>query len=315
MKTNREIRDEAWNLLWRGGGFVRLAGAGFVLGVVLFGVMAALACAFRALDIATLQDFMAAQQQAASQGLGYTASSDGSMVRMIGASLFQSFVQYLLMGIATYGVMNLSLKTVRGERGLGAALAGFGAPFATSWLMFGVQIRTAFWLLLAVVPASALVTLTVGNGGGLSYLLMVLVVTVAVVAVLTWVIYRYRNVWLLRADHPEWSAGRCIAGSVVMMNGWKMRAASLDCSYWLSFLGLVPLTAAGVWAAAKYRLEGLDGFAGTDILIVGLVGAAAIVYFLVVGWYLMLGHAIFYREQLLERTPGGVGEAEKPQEA
>ena len=313
MKANREIRAEAWRLLWRGGGIVRLAGAGLVLGIVLFGVTAALAYAFRVLDIPTLQDFMAAQQQAASQGLGYTASSDGALMRMVGASLFQSFIQYLLMGISTYGVVNLCLKTVRGERGIGAAFVGFGAPFSTFWLMFGVQIRTAFWMMLALMPASML--LAVGNDNALASVGIGLVMIVVLLLVLTWVIYRYRNVWLLKADHPEWGAGRCIAGSVEMMKGWKMRAVRLDCSYWLSFLGLVPFAAAGFWAAAKYRLEGLDGFAASDFLIVGLVGVSAIVYFLVVGWYLMLGHAIFYREQLLERTSGGVGEAEKQQEA
>lgn len=313
MKANREIRAEAWRLLWKGGGIVRLGGAGLVLGIVLFGVTAALAYAYRVLDIATLQDYVAAKQQAASQGLGYTASTDGAMMRMIGASLFQSFIQYLLMGIATYGVMNLCLKTVRGGRGIGAAFVGFGAPFSTFWLMFGVQIRTAFWLMLALVPASTV--LAIGAGGGVASVGAALVMVVALLAVITWVIYRYRNVWLLKADHPEWSAGHCIVGSVEMMKGWKMRAVRLDCSYWLSFLGLVPFAAAGFWAAAKYRLEGLDGFAASDFLIVCLVSASAIVYSLVVGWYLMLGHAIFYREQLLERTPGGVGEAEKPQEA
>ena len=313
MKANREIRAEAWRLLWKGGGIVRLGGAGLALGIVLFGVMAVLAYAYRALDIATLQDFLAAQQQAASQGLGYTASSDGAMMRMIGASLFQSFIQYLLMGIATYGVMSLCLKTVRGERGIGSAFVGFGAPFSTFWLMFGVQIRTAFWLMLALLPASTV--LAIGSAGGVASVAAAFVMVVVLLAVLTWVIYRYRNVWLLKADHPEWGAGRCIAGSVEMMKGWKMRAVRLDCSYWLSFLGLVPFAAAGFWAVAKYRLEGLDGFAASDFLIVGLVGVSAIVYFLVAGWYLMLGHAIFYREQLLELTPGGVGEAQKPQEA
>lgn len=313
MKTSREIRAEAWQLLWKGGGIVRLGGAGLALGIVLFGVTAALAYAYRVLDIATLQDFLAAQQQAASQGLGYTASSDGAMMRMIGASLFQSFIQYLLMGIATYGVMSLCLKTVRGERGIGSAFVGFGAPFSTFWLMFGVQIRTAFWLMLALLPASTV--LAIGSAGGVAAVGAALVMVVTLLAVITWVIYRYRNVWLLKADHPEWGAGRCIAGSVEMMKGWKMRAVRLDCSYWLSFLGLVPFAAAGFWAAVKYRLVGLDGFVASDFLIAGLVGVAAIVYSLVVGWYLMLGHAIFYREQLLERTPGGVGEAEKPQEA
>ena len=82
MKTSREIRAEAWQLLWKGGGIVRLGGAGLALGIVLFGVTAVLAYAYRVLDISTLQDYVAAKQQAASQGLGYTASSDGAMMRI-----------------------------------------------------------------------------------------------------------------------------------------------------------------------------------------------------------------------------------------
>ena len=306
MKSNREIRDEAWRLLWKEGWFGRYIAVSVLLALVVGIVMAAIAFGYRALEIGTFQDFFAAQQKAASQGLLFSASNNESLMRMLGASLFQNFVQYLLVGIGTFGAMAMSLKAVRREREgwLGEAFSGFGAPFAMFWLMFSIQIRTLFWTILVVLPVAVVgsVALSVAGEAGVKLLLVVL--SLAMLAVGIWLYYRYYCVWYLKADHPDWGAGKCVAVSVEVMKGRKGAAARLDCSCWLSFLWLLPLFGMVVRMAAKIQFGGGWGEASpADWAILAGVGVIALFYCAVVTWYLALGHAIFYRELSTERSP------------
>ena len=301
MKTNREIRAEAWGLLWKEGWIWRFAIASLLLGAVVWGVMGAIALAYRQMGVESLQDFLAAKQQAAAEGLGFTAPSDEAMMRMVIASLFQTFVQYLMSGIGMFGAVSLALKAMRGDRThwLGTMFAGFGAPFTMFWQMFSLQIRIACWIILAAVPVSVL---GVAFGG---VVLGTAIVVLLVSVVILWLFYRYRNAWFLKADHPDWGAGKCIGGSVEMMKGWKTKAVRLDCSYWLSVLWLLPPTAALLWLAVKCSQDGLAGLTNADLLLAGAAGVLTVVAGLIIGWYVVLGHAIFYREmQADERNIG-----------
>jgi len=289
MMTNAEIRAEAWKRLWNDRWLVRLAVAGILLTGILWTVLAGLAVAYRVLEISTLQDFAVAWQKAAAQGLGYTASSGEAMMRMIAASLFQGFMQYLLSGLVMFGAVTLVLRAIRGERErwLAAAFSGFAAPFTMFWLMFGVQMRLVFWIFLATVPAGVLMIVPYVGG---------MVAVALVVGVLCWCIYRYRNVWFLRVDHPEWSAGQCIAGSVETMKGWKMRAFGLDCSFLGALSGVFALLLVAFVLLQRVLSVGLSGFTALHYALFAALGLPALVYLLVVGWYVTLAHAVFYRE-------------------
>lgn len=306
MKSNREIREEAWGLLWKEGWFGRCLVASVTLALVTGIALGVIALAYRLLDIGTLQDFAAAQQKAASQGLQFSASNSESMLRMLVASLFQNFIQYLLMGIVTYGIMALTLKAARHQREgwLGEAFSGFGAPFTMFWQMFNVQIRTAFWMVLAAIPVGAVAPLFAKGAAGVAAVTVTLALVMLLVAF--WLFYRYYCVWYLKADHPDWGAGKCIGESVGMMKNWKGRAVQLDCSYWLSLLWMIPLTGALAWLVVKIQVgDGWGEASPVELAALAGLGLVLLGYGIVLGWYVAIGHAVFYREMSAEikRSP------------
>lgn len=302
MKPSREIRAEAWRLMWKEGWFGRGLVAVVLLGAVMWAVSAALAFAFRAMEIETLRDFAAAHQQAAAEGLAYSASSNEALMRMTVASMFENFVQYLLGGIMMFGLTALTLRAVReGKRGwFGSALSGFSVPIGMFWLMFNVQIRIAWWILLAAIPLSIVGATGVQMLGVSAEQLPVVLggfLAVPISLVMFWLVYRYFLVWFLKADHPDWGAWRCIRESISRMDGCKWAAVRLDCSYWLSLLWFLPLGAVLCWLALKaVSGGGMDALAPNELAILYATVVVTVVYSLVVGLYIMLGHAVFYRE-------------------
>lgn len=303
MKSNREIRAEAWGLLWREGWLFRLFAANGLLVVLAGVVIGAIAYAFATMGITTLQDFAATQREMAGQGLTYSASSDGAFLRMCGASFFQAFVQYLMSGVVMYGFTLLTLRAVRRRKSgwlMRAVFGGLSMPFSVFWLNFGLQIRTGLWIFAAVVPTFVVVSVLC-RGSFLVQGAMGLVATVCVMAiVVTWLVYRYYCVWFLRVDHSDWSAGRCFAEGVQMMKGRMGAAIRLDCSYWLGILGLLPFLVGVCCVAVKLQANGLDALAALDYGILGVSVLGLVIYGVILGWYIALGHAIFYRERVAE---------------
>ena len=83
-------------------------------------------------------------------------------------------------------------------------LSGFGSFFSCGWLALLVVLRITLWSLLLLVPGLV-------------------------------AFYAYRMAFFLKADHPDWSAGKLIAESSRMMKGHKWRLMCLDASFigWL----------------------------------------------------------------------------------
>ena len=119
--------------------------------------------------------------------------------------MFTKLKDLLLAGICTFGFRCLYLRAVRGagktpdEPWLAGMLGGLRDPAGMLWLALRLSLQTFLWTLLFVVPG--------------------------IVAA-----YRYSQAWLLKADHPEWSAGECLAESGRLMNGRKMDLFRLHAS-------------------------------------------------------------------------------------
>ena len=129
---------------------------------------------------------------------------------------------------------------------------GFRRPLEAAWLMFLINFKVFLWSLLLIVPG--------------------------IVAA-----YRYRQVWYVKAQHPDWSAAECIAQSSRLMDGCKWKAFVFDLSY-------IPwLLLAGVCAGMSILLG--SAFAGA--LFMGAV--------LFVLCYFFAGRAAFYRNLVEER--------------
>lgn len=255
MKSNREIRREAWEVI-RGKWFLRLVTVLLALNFIGQAVVGLVMRSFRELNIETWGDFLAAKANAAGEGLGYTVPSLRAACQMTGATLFQMFVGYIFAAIFTFGFAITALKALRGdEQGwLHDSFGGFRRPLDVMWLMVLMNLKVFLWSLLFLVPG--------------------------IIAA-----YRYRQAWYLKGENPDWSASRCLKESGRMMKGRKAQAFALDLSYagWF-ILALVALEAFLV-------MTGLGGGAAVAGMLAGVATAGVFLFVLV---YYLTGRAAFY---------------------
>jgi len=268
VKTNAEIRQEAWGIVrskWLG----RIIAAGGILYFIFVAVSAAIAGYYSDGEIQTWADFLQAKLEALRAGLGYTVPSARIFWQMTGASVFQQFMACVFGSILLFGMAGLLLKAVRNDeqRWFKGVFGGFRRPLDLTWLMVWMNLRIFLWGLLFVIPG--------------------------IIAT-----YRYRQAWYLKSDHPDWNAGKCLAESGVLMKGRKGQAWRLDFFFavcWILPAGLaLALTGTGLAAACSGSL--LLGF-------LGALGGFASFYFLVfVIAYFFVARTVFYREVSCART-------------
>ena len=80
----------------------------------------------------------------------------------------------------------------------------------------------------------------------------------AVAPVMCGPFYRYRYVFRLKADHPDWTALQCMRGCSELTYGFKWRSFKLDCSYWRTLLLVVlpVLLGTAVLVAVESAMDG-----------------------------------------------------------
>ena len=201
MKTNVEIRRATREALSKGW-FGRMLISGVVLYSVIFVLTFIITVAFRDMEVQTWGDFLQAKLEHLRRGMDYTVPSRAVALQMSGVTLFDQFFSYLFGAIVMFGSARVALKAVRGdEQGWFSSLfGGFSRPFGVMWLLVRMHIQVFLWSLLFVIPG--------------------------IVA-----IYRYRQAWYLKSDHPDWGAGKCLAVSGEKMRGLKWQAFCLDFFY------------------------------------------------------------------------------------
>lgn len=261
MKPNREIRAEAWRIV-RGKWFGRILTAGVALYTIVIAVSVALSAAFSDMGVQTWFDFLKSKARNMQEGLGYAVPSAAAFWQMTGASAFEQFIGCVFGSILVFGMAGLMLKAVRDDEGrwLADSFGGFKRPLEVTWLMVLMNLKVFLWSLLFIVPG--------------------------IVAV-----YRYRQAWYLKNEHPDWSASKCIAESGRLMRGHKGQAFALDCTYagWL-LLGWMVFTASAIFAVTEYESSAALAFVGMLASLTGLLFAAFVLA------YFFVGRAVFYRE-------------------
>lgn len=263
MTGNAEIRREAWGIVrsrWLG----RIFAAGGSLYLIAMSVSVAIILAYMELSVQTWPDFLRAKFEHWRQGLGYTVPSMSVFWQMTGASLFQQFIGYIFGAIVLFGLANLMLKAARNEEDgwFAAAYGGFKRPFEVCWLLLLMNLRVFLWSLLFVIPG--------------------------IVA-----IYRYRQAWYLKGEHPDWGASKCLAESGAMMKGHKMQAFGLDVSYlWRILLAWILFAVLVGTCFSLAQTSPLMGLLGALLAVVGIY----LLFFAVC--YFFVGRAVFCRELL-----------------
>ncbi len=269
MKTSTEIRSYAWQTLmrppWGGRVFWALCAVSIAtslamqfIGKIL--VHYNMTTWFPFIQI-WLQNYM-------SEGLLTSVPSRAIANQMTLATAFFIFFQILFLSIRTFGEQTFLLKAVRREedKWFASAFAGFAQPFNCLGLYVQIMIRLTFWFFLAIL-----------------FLPLIFLPILAC--------YRYQLAWPLKADHPDWSAAKCIRESCRLMKGNKWKAFYLDCSYWRPFT-LVMLLLLLLIVGNILGLEILVRFSSLILLPASII----------VAFYYKLGQTTFY-QTLLDSIP------------
>jgi uncharacterized membrane protein len=271
MKTCSQIRKETWALLK-----TKWFGRILVVGLILAGISAIvhylIVGAFGTLSIDTVSDYLQRKEQASRAGLCYTLPTTRAYVWMIVGELFQTFIAYIFAAIMVYGVARVMLKAEANDerRWFADSFEGFSRPFEMMGTLLLVNVKALLWTLLLVFPGFIAV-------------------------------YRYRQTWFLKIEHPDWTASACIAESGRLMKGRKLQAFWLDLTYLLLVMGVIfCINLLAILSVATLSTKGAFG------LVLGSIGSLCSFF----GFYLLVkicaaiavSRVIFYRATLAAKA-------------
>lgn len=258
MRANAELRKEARDAI-RGRWLWRILLVVFSLQAVGQLAMQALVRFNQEHGIISAGELLMKKISALQQGLDYALPTRDAYAQMWVASSFEYFVGTLAGAIMMFGLTAVTLRALenRDEDWLATGFGGFRRPLGVTALLFVQNLIVGFWALFLVVPGVVMA-------------------------------YRYRAVWYLKCENPDWGVLRCLGESAKMMKGYKGRAFLFDLYYWGLFFAIALF--AGVGAAIL----------AVDKAVASAIGMLAVAAALVVGFYVMVqfvaGRAAFYRE-------------------
>ncbi len=249
MQSDIEIRNEAWRLLWKHNWFWKLLGAGILLQVcsqAIVTIVNGIVYRLGVFNITAAMNLMQSRQP-------LPDLTPRIMWEFASSTFLYFFFAFILGGIAYYGNSVLLLRSTedKGEGWLKAAFSGFKMPLELAWLSFRIFLVYLFWSLLAAIPCTAILAAVELVAPQPSSVAEAMAYTVAFslsaaifIAIVSIPFYRYRHLFRIKADRPEWSAGECMKSCRELTSGNKWRIFKHDCSYWrILLLAMVLLMA------------------------------------------------------------------------
>ena len=299
MQTNLEIRNEAWRLLWERKWFWKLLGAAILLQVCSQAVVTIVNGIVYRLGVFNLTAMMNLQEE----HMPLPQFTPRLIWEFSSSTALSLFFAFILGGIALYGNSRLQLRAVEDndESWMKTAFSGFKIPLELAWLTFRVSLVYTFWMVLALIPAAALVALffsavpTPQTPAELS--MSVAVVTLASVifiAIYCIPFYKYRYLFRIKADHPDWSAGECMRHCREIVYGSKWRIFVHDCSYWRILLGAAILGGRSAGAPTPSAAVAVGAAFGVVAMLAAYL--ALLVFGAISVHYIGVGQSILYRE-------------------
>ena len=318
MRSCKEMRQDAWNILTGSKWGWKILLDGIVLYAILLAVVFGLEFIFEAVGIQTWSSFREAQIEAKRSGVTLTIASGYEALRMTFASGFSTFVEYLFSGIIAFGLVTTFLKCVKNdsEGWFADAFGGFKRPFGLLWLLGLMGIMILLWALLfafvggflggivsAGLRACGMVTekqmgVLIGCLCGISACIAAIVVS-----------FRYALAWYFKAEDPETGANACLKKSSELMRGrkWKLFLFLLSYIGWF-ILALLPIFFALLALSVSAAVDAANGEPPVDpteismlLRIMSIVGLSVSILMMVfVGIYAAIGKAIFYRDAKAE---------------
>lgn len=306
MKRNTELRELAWKRLWADRWFGRLFGGGLLLATCGYAARSVVSGILGRFGIQDWGDYqLAVAMNRLDPASPIPKLTEDFVVHATSASALGAFIGYIMSGIAAYGCAVILLRCLKNEENgwLGEAFGGFKDPFGMMWLFVRLLLIYIGWTLVALLPLGLLVGVCfplVKSWLDAAPMLASIITSFGIVlglgaslAVYLIPFYRYRFLWLVKAEHPEWRAGECLRSCRRLMDGHKLESFWLDCSYWKPItLVLLLLAGAMVFAVLGPALDAGARLSFGMVVCVGLALPAG----LLVMYYVRVGQGLFYRE-------------------
>ena len=310
MKSNIEFRELAWKRLWAEHWFGRLFGGGLLLGLCGYAVQVVLDGILGRLGV---QNWFKYLQTVAQNRQDLTTPvpqlTPDFISQACSSTVLAMFLSFIMAGIASYGCAVILKKClVNDEQNwLSEAFGGFKYPFGMLWLQLRYWLICVFWGILAGFPLGFAIGFSVPlvkHFAESNLLLTVGVVTLlmsvglaACFAISSIPFYRYRFLWLIKAEHPEWGAGECIVASRKLMKGNMLKSFKLDCSYWKPItLMLLPILVIVLSFGACCLMGNTKPMVAMACGITLLCLVAFLPLALVVTQYISVGQGFFYED-------------------
>ena len=310
MRSNIEFRNLAWKRLWTDKWFGRLFGGGILLTLCGYAVNTVIGGILGRLGVQDWQDYYIARAQNIKDLTTPVPNLTGDYIfTATSATLFQSFIGYIMTAIAAYGTAVILLRCLKNEEEgwLGAAFGGFKDPFGMLWLFVRIVLIYFGWMLLALLPIGVIagvcfpVVKPMLETSPLQATILLscafTLASAAFLAIYCIPFYRYRFLFLVKAEHPDWTAGACIRSCRALMEGHKWQSFKLDCSYWK------PITMVLLALLAAMAAVGLAVVFKDNTILVALLSLVALFAFfgvlaggVVLGQYIGVGQGFFYQD-------------------
>lgn len=318
MRSNIEFRNLAWKRLWTDKWFGRLFGGGLLLSFCGYAVNTVIVGILGRLGVQDWQDYYLARAQNIKDLTTPVPNLTGDYIfTATSATVFQSFIGYIMTAIATYGAAVILLRCLKNEEEgwLGAAFGGFKDPFGMLWLFVRGMLIYFGWMLLALLPIGVIAGVCVPAvkpmletspfQGAILLSCAFALAFAAFLAIYCIPFYRYRFLFLVKADHPDWSAGACLRSCKAFMEGHKWQSFKLDCSYWKPITLVLVLVMMAVTAILlvvllkdNKMLAALLGLGGVLALFASFAGG------IVLAQYIGVGQGFFYQDLKDGQTTG-----------
>jgi hypothetical protein len=316
MRTNEEIRNEAWTKLWHEKWFWRILIASILLDLSMQLIIKIIYFVANTCigDLGTLS------QTNLSNSLAMIVRGDMSALPTITLHIaITAFLTMIATGITQFGKSTVLLRAADGKQEgyLKAAFEGLKMPLGLAYLTLRVTLVFILWGILAILPCiggAAICELIAIDETFIKIAAWALIITTAAtfsLAIIAIPFYRYRFLFRLKADNSEWSASKCMKECRSLTDGRKWRIFKHDCSYWKILL--LPLiigsTLSAIMLICLYKMKinfYAQNLATPESMVICLSVIGLYIAFIAVtiisAIYISLGQTILYRDMLSENT-------------
>ena len=303
MKNNTEIRQESWQLLIKGQWIWKLLGAFILLSMATRFIYSFVEVIMGSLSMVTIKSLQ-------SVWMSKGAMPEFAWPNILSSVFLMLFISIILNGILSYGNNLLLNRSVdNNEQGfLKAAFEGFKMPLDLGWLYFRLYLVYLVWFILASLLVSPLClgVIKFGKALGEANLLVAVIVFIMIITLIITILlipfYKYRFLFRIKADHPDWSASECMKYCRELTNGNKMRSFKLDCAYWriMTWLLLSALAILVFGLMIEFVLDKSSAY-GMSIAVLGVLLVIVLLFVTTVlsifaSFYIGVGQTILYKE-------------------